>query len=437
MTAQVKLQNQLGSAENRSLSLLLWPLLQVKRIFDALYHSFLSLIWSELMGQPNQVGPMQAAALFLIFCGLSLIIFYLRAYEAAILIALIGIWGCDYQWARWQYLGRRQRTQVSLTINPKTCLYRLSTPGQTVIHRQFHPDRILQIWIARRAILGGALQSAVAERWQVTLYLQDHSQLRMYEESNPRVALRHAQTMAAALPGTPVKFVDSVGNGPYAFSLPQFQLAERYHRREVPTLKAQRTVQGWQLGTQWSHASFKLVLKRLCESVGFLVFVLLMTEVMESFGALLHGSALAYNDQEATRLILIAAVRQWDLTPDWPDLAEAAIALVLVLVQLVQIFQAQRLVITADRVTYRRNHGAKTRLPLSTLLPPLMIEGPFPMVLLLGETNGITFTGLDSDEWRYGTWTRLQAGLALAPELPEIPTSGEEAAPVPSPAQRS
>ncbi|NJN20608.1 MAG: hypothetical protein HC812_04660 [Leptolyngbya sp. RL_3_1] len=360
----------------------------------------------------------------------------MRAYEAAILIALIGIWACDYQWARWQYLSRRQRTQVSLTIRPQTCLYRLSTPGQTIIHRQFHPDRILQIWIARTAILGGAFQSAVAERWRVTLYLQDHSQLRMYEESNPRVALRHAQTMAAALPGTPVKFVGSVGNSPYAVSLPQFQLAERYHRREVPTVKAQQTAQGWQLQTQWSHASFKLVAQRLCESVGFLVFVLLMTEVMENFGALLHGSALAYHDQEATRLMLSAAVRQWDLTPDWPDLAEAAIALLLVLVQLVQIFQPQRLVITADRVTYRRNQGAKTRLPLSTLLPPLMIGGRFPMVLLLGETQGIAFTGLDSDEWLYGTWTRLQSGLSLAPELPKVPASGEGDAPLPSPAQR-
>lgn len=437
MTTQVRLQNQLGSAENRSLSLLLWPLLQVKHIFDTLYQSFLRLIWSELTGQSTAMGPMQLGALSLIFCGLSLIIFYLRAYEAVIFIGLIGIWGWDYQWARWQYLGRRKRTHVSLSIQPHLCLYRLSTPGQTILHQQFHPDRILQIWIARRGILGGALQSTVAERWQVTLYLQDHSQLRMYEESNPRLALRHAQTMATALPGTPVKFVDSVGNGPYAFNPPEFQLAERYQRRPVPTLNAQNTTQGWQLRTQWSHASFKWVLKRLVESVGFLVFVLLMTEVMENFGALLHGSVLAYQDPEATRLMLIAAVRTWDLTPDWPDLAEAAIALALALVQLAQIFQDQHLVISANRVTYRRNQGAKTGLSLSTLLPPLMIGGPFPMVLLLGETNGIAFTGLNSDEWLYGTWTRLQAGLALAPELPEVPASGEGRAAMPSPAQRS
>ncbi|NJN20607.1 MAG: hypothetical protein HC812_04655 [Leptolyngbya sp. RL_3_1] len=67
MTARVRLQNQLGSAENRSLTLFLWPLLQVKRIFDTLYHSFLKLIWSELVGQPTAVGPMQVGALFLLF----------------------------------------------------------------------------------------------------------------------------------------------------------------------------------------------------------------------------------------------------------------------------------------------------------------------------------------------------------------------------------
>ncbi|MDA0265653.1 MAG: hypothetical protein O3A14_01570 [Cyanobacteria bacterium] len=438
MTARVKLQNQLGSIENRRLSLLLWPLLQVKRIFDALYQTFLALIWSELTGRPTLAGPMQLGALFLLFCGLSLIIFYLRAYEAIIFLALVGIWWCDHQWARWQYHHRRQRTQVTLTIQPEVCLYRLSTPGQHITHRQFHPDRILQIWIARTAILGGAFQSAVAERWRVTLYLQDHSQLRMYEESNPRVALRHAQTIAAALPGTPVKFVDSTGNSPYAVNLPKFQLAERYHRREVPDLQAQRIAQGWQLRTQWSHASFKLVLRRLFESVGFLLFVLLVTEGMENFGALLHGSALLYSDQEATRLMLIEAVRQLNLTPDWPDLAEAAIALGVVLLQLVKLFRDQSLVVTAARVTYRRNQGRATRLSLSTLQPPLMIAGPFPMVLLLGETKGIAFTGLNSDEWLYGAWTRLQAGLAMAPDLAESSASGAVApAEALSPAQTS
>ncbi len=436
VTAWVKLQNQLGATENQYLSVLLWPLLQIKRIFDALYQTFLSLVWSELTGRQNQVGFMQLGALFLLFCGLSLVIFYLRAYEAVIFLGLVGIWGCDYQWARWQYLSRRQRTQVSLSIAPEGCLYRLSTPGQTITHRQFSSDRILQVLIRRTAILGGAFQSAVAERWQVTLYLQDRTQLRMYEEVNPRVALRHAQTIAAALPGTPVKFVESTGNNPYAMGLPQFQLAERYHHRAVPALKAQRTAQGWQLRTQWSHASFKLVMQRLFESVGFLLFVLLMTEMMENFGALLHGSTFVYSDPEATRLMLIEAVKQLDLTPDWPDLAEAAIALGVVLQQLVQLFRDQRLVITPDRVTYRRRQGTPIRIPLSTVQPPLMIGGSRPMVLLLGETNGIAFTGLASDEWLYGAWTRLQAGLAMAPDLRERPESEEGTAPIISPAQR-
>ncbi|MGD1907124.1 MAG: hypothetical protein ACFB0C_14160 [Leptolyngbyaceae cyanobacterium] len=411
MPANIRLQNQLGSTENRRLFLLLWPLLQVKRIFDALYQTFLALIWSELTGRSQRAGPMQLGALFLLFCGLSLVIFYLRTYEAIIFLVLIGIWGGDYQWARWQY--HRQRTQVALTIQPDHCLYRLSTPDQTDHNRQFHPDQLLQVWIARTGIRGGAFQSVVDERWQVTLYLRDRTQLRMYEEANPRVALRRAQTIAAALPGTPVKFVGSIGSGPYAMLLPQFQLAERYHRRAVSTIKAQPTAQGWQLRTQWSHASFKLVLRRLLGSVGFLIFVLLMTEFMENFGALLHGSVQVYADHEATRLMLVGAIQQLDLTPDWPDLAEAAIALGVVLMQLARLFQNQRLMVTDEQVIYHQGTGQATRLSRSPLAPPLMIPGPFPMLLLLDETQGIAFSGLDSDEWLYGAWTRLQSGLAL------------------------
>lgn len=403
----------MGTTDCRGIMWLLWPLVQVKRFFDALYNTILSLLWSELTGRKTVGGLWQISGLFLIFCGLSLALFYLQAYESILFLGFAFIWWVDCHWACWQYFQAPKSRRVSLQITPDFCVYCVTSQSDIPTCQQFKPEQIKAILITYKRIQGGVFQSDLGWLWEVAIQLRDLSCLQMYEVANPAQALQRAGALSARFPGVKVKFASSLGESSYALSLPHPQLVDRYHHRKIPGLNIKPSSHGWQLCTEWTYHSASFIVRQVLGRFGFLLFVLMMTEVMEGFGALLHSSMVVYGDDEATRLLLINAARFMALSPDWPDWVEATIALWLVVIQTLKIVQNRRILITPYWVVYHLNGKPVARIPTDMAGPPLMIESPFPMVLLLGKKQAIAVTDLPSETWLYGVWTRLREGLSL------------------------
>lgn len=418
MAERVWVRSDLGTTQSEGLTAILWPLVALKQGFDALYQLLLSLIWSKLTGTTKMQISLQAGKFSLFFIAFSLAIFYLHAYEGGIFIAFVLIWWLDRLQAHWQYFKSPDRDRISLSITPEQGVYRLEPVRKTRSHpaiaRRFSLRQIRQVLIRHHIVRGGAFQSVLGEVWSVGVQLRDGGLLRVYESANPAIALRQARDLASKLlPDTAVKFDHSVGDSPYAMRAPHPQLVGRYTHRKIPAFKTQLTPRGWQFWMRWSHLSMGTMLGQMMERAGFIIFVLLMTEVMENLGALLHGSALVYQDSEASRMLLVGAIQDWALSPDWPDLAEGAIALGLVIAQGIAVTKPRSLLLTRRFVDYYRRHRRVARVPTSTLLPPLMIEGDMPMLLILGETTAIAFKGLVSEELRYGAWLHFQQGRAV------------------------
>jgi len=426
VVAKVRIRNQLGAIQYGGITPLLWPLVQIKRFFDALYQTFSSLIWSGITGQSRIGGLLQVSGISLVFCGLSVIVFYLQAYEGYIFLVFAGIWWLDRQWAQWQYFRADKQAQIVLQISPKNCIYSVSISGGQPTPRPFRASQVKCILITHREIRGGMFESALGKVWEVAVQLRDSSCLRIYEEADPARAFRLARSLAEQFPQTVIKFAHSEGSSPHALRDPSFQLVERYRHRQVPALKMRTTPRGWQLRTRWSHLSMGFLLERLLERVGFLLFVLLLTEVMENFGALLHSSVSVYGDSEATRLLLIQAVQQINLSPDPPDLAEAAIALGLFISQVFEITQNRQITITPHYIDYRVSRRQIARVRLKTAQSPFIIHEPSPMVLILDKDSAIAIPGLASDELLYGTWVRIKEGLttmrAYQPQPQKLPS---------------
>ncbi len=411
MEARAWLRSHLGAVQLRTVRLLLWPFIQIKLFFDALYQVVLSLIWSELTGRSQVKGLMQVSAFFLIFCGLSLLIFYLHRYEALIFSVFVTLWITDNQWARWQYFDGQKCVKISLKVTSNSCQYCITAPDKLPVCERFQPTQVRAVLITYQSIRGGVFQSEIGRLWEVAIQLRDFTCLPMYEEHNPATALRKAKKLAACLPTTDVKFAHSEGESVHAESVPHPQLIQRYGQRSLPAVAVSQTAQGWQLRTRWMHLSANLVSRQLLGRVGFLLFVLFMTEVMENFGALLHRSVMTYGDELATQMMLIETVRTVDLRPDWPDLAEAAIALGVVVLQLLELVQDRRILVTSEKIDYRLNKRLVARLSTKKVQPLLMIHAPFPMVLMLGQKDAIMLPGLTSEALLYGIWVRLIEGL--------------------------
>ena len=157
-------------------AIFIFPLVQIKKIFQALYNLLLKLMWIELIKGEMKQNDLAGILLFILFIALSWLSFILKNYFQLILIVFIVIWYIDIGIAKQAYQQQKYDRPLQLLQNETgDLLWLLSLPENKILENSFNRGQVREMAIAARPSSGGAFEEKLDEVWQVNLWLYDGS----------------------------------------------------------------------------------------------------------------------------------------------------------------------------------------------------------------------------------------------------------------------
>lgn len=373
------------------------PLVQLKRLFQALYTSLLQLMWRELLSgdvPTDETANALVILLFLLLCWLS---FVFQAASQGLLTTFFVFWFLDNLIAQ---RALRQGTYIHHVYLSQTPLgelhWQCQLPGRTPLSMEFKPAQVRSIRIRRRDIRGGAFQDRLAKVWQGQLLLFDGSDWIIEEDQNLEQVRQAIAVLHDVLGDVPVEFENSYGLGDYALTpvSPEEQTLLQQAGHRV----------GWQQSNrkshlfsrwQWRH-SWALGKQIIGES-GFLLFVMMMVGFMSQIGGIVEQVRRGF----AGNAVYIEVPSSLGFTLPWQDWRLGLALLFVIGVMIYRGWQLSRVKhCTVDHHFLRAsldNHSLG-KLPTQTIASVLALEASPPEILVLGQKGSVTlpyFQNLD------------------------------------------
>lgn len=135
------------------------PLVEVKKLLQAIYQFLLHLIWSEFIYGKQLENEIESLVAFLVFYLLSLLGYYLRDYIQIILIIFFLIWYLDCWFAKYQYFQKNYKIDIfiyEIDLSKIICCLSLPHTQTQSIFASFSPQEVSHIAIEKSPLLGGA-----------------------------------------------------------------------------------------------------------------------------------------------------------------------------------------------------------------------------------------------------------------------------------------
>lgn len=365
------------------------PLVQLKRLFQALYAMVLKLMWRELLtGQTptDETGNGLAILLFGLLCWLS---YVFRAVTQGALIAFFIFWFVDNLIAQQGLRTGRYIQQVSLEQTSTGELrWQGQRPGRSPLIAEFKPEQVQSIWVQRREIRGGAFQDRLANVWQAQLLLFDGSAWIVEEDSNLETVRAAIAIVRPVLGEVPVKFEHSYGNGDLAFTPLDWEelmglgaLRQSVGRHYSP--RKCHVFSRW----QWRHG-WRLIKHIVAES-GFLLFVMVIAGMMTQIGSILEQVRQGFMGSSD----YIEISRVFGLAWPWQDWRLGCALLLAIAVMVYRGWQLSRVKhCLLDRHFLRASLDNRPlgKLPIHSIEAVLAIDAQPATVLILAQDGSVT-----------------------------------------------
>jgi hypothetical protein len=424
--AVVRLQYRLNDLDStQGYQALLRPIVQLKQAFETVYQALMHTCWARVTGQPAP-QPIHGVWLLLGFCLLSVVVFWLDDYEERLFIGIVVIWGLETSVSRWRYFRDRGDATVYLSaittgkaaLPPLRLRYRRTHCDGRVIQQDFRPDQVMALAITHGEIRGGPFEAHLGWVWRLSLTLQDQSDCLLYEHRHLDSVLKQVRPLQSWCPQAPVQVVGSLGSGPYASARPLHQLVERYRQshRSTVSRQRQRSGMGYRLHLRWHWQAVGQLCQTLVKQSGFLLFVVVATQVMEWFGGLMYHAARVYGDAEAVGAVWVGAFSSLTLAPRWTDWAEGAIALGAVVINGWPLLQSQQIAVTRDRLCLFRRRRPVAAIATPDITGILMVTYPRRLVVVVGPAASVVIPGLQTEAEQYCLWLALQETVPPVPQ---------------------
>lgn len=375
------------------------PIVALKKFFQLLHRLVLSALWSELI-QGKAVDQSAAAAIFLILCSLSLIAYYGRAVSGLSFVVCCLLWQIDWQLTRRQFLNPKLEFTTLAGRDDWMMWQQASTD-----HLKFQASEMAQICLIRTQIRAGAFQEIVGTVWQVYLTLYNRSELLLHETPDTLAAFAKATQLSRDF-AVPMTVVGSEGTSCYAAEPigPIDREGSIQRAQTCDTIGCHKSPQRWHIFCQWRFSSTWRWLGESLSKFGFLLFAVIVANLMIPFGGLLHQAAVGLGTQAPVSFELNF------LTLRWQMLVELAIAAGIMLIKGAQLSREEHIYITPATLTFCLGSQKIAQVPTSTVRDLLFLKQPVPTLLILGE-QAIEIRGLQHDtEFRMMLW-QLQAAL--------------------------
>ena len=375
----------------------IFPLVQLKRLFQALYASLLKLMWRELLSgevPTNEAANILAILLFLFLCWVS---FNFRTASQGLLIAFFVFWFVDNLIAQQALRQGKYIHQIYLHQTPQGDLqWQWQLPGRAPRIIEFKPEQVRLIRVRRREIRGGAFQDRLAKVWQAQLLLFDGSDWIFEEDQNLERVRQAIAVLQGVLGDVPVVFENSYGLGDYALTpiSPEekthllqsgYSVGQRQSTRKCHIFSRWRLNHSWALGRQIIGES------------GFLMFVMVMVGIMTQIGSIVEQVRRGFMGND----VYIEVPSSFVLTWPWQDWRIGLGLLLAIAVMIYRGWQLSRVKhCTLDQHFLRAsldNHSLG-KLPTQTINSVVAINANPPEILILSQQGSVTlpqFQNLD------------------------------------------
>ncbi len=383
---------------------LLSPLLLVMQIFQIFQDFIHHLAWSELIYGKTPKSSSLQSLVFVTFCLLSLVEFFWGIHVGLFILGF-GIYAIVEKIIIQRYYKQQGgRVQVTLSCQNRHCYWKEHYPNGQIRQKQMPPATIHQVFLQLITVRGGLLDQEITQVWQVFLRLTDKTDLRISEDVDASTAWRKANYLANSL-NIPLTVLSSKGKGPHAAS--QFLPIRGASISKFVTKKT--TSRGGCIYTQWTLRNSWKLLGQAFHEAGFLLFITLLSEFMETFGEMLASIVGIHSSNYLSDVLTLFLV-----SPNSWDLLLIGVAVGLIVVQGIRISQSKLIHIHTNQLKIVFNKQVRINWPLDSIQSIILLRQPVPLIAICS-TMGMTTIEHLLDDSDYRTMM-----MYLEESLPEL-----------------
>ncbi|MDV3001556.1 MAG: hypothetical protein N5P05_003162 [Chroococcopsis gigantea SAG 12.99] len=263
-----------GRIINTELSLyatLIYPIIQIKKIYNRLYLLIIRLLWNELFfGKKRVENNGLNAFLFIVFLLLGVILYQIKNYVPYLILIFFGLFYCDYLKATRSYINNKLFTKSLLKeVDDGEIEFQTNLRANKYLNFRFNSQQVDKLMIKRQLLHGGAFETYLGKIWQLELLFIDGSPLVIHEDRQLFNLLQKATA--------PQKYFEKdlfFANADSGILSPGNSGAIVGHK----------TLKKWHIKTKWQLRNNWLLLKKIIQISGFYLFIVVMTEVLIIFG---------------------------------------------------------------------------------------------------------------------------------------------------------
>lgn len=363
----------------------LFPLVQIQKIFKALYNLLIKLIWNELVHNQKVTNELASLGLFIAFWIFALLIYRFKPYVPIIIFLTFVFWFIDYYTAQKKYVTGKDYTPVTLLKDDedKITWSRKVTPHK-FLKSEFIAGQVAGIAIDREIVYGGAFQEKLGKVWQIEIRFWDGSDLIVHEHPDARKILQKARELGELFAAN-VFFSNSQGYGKYIE-----ENLENSAFIDDSSLRSIRRKDKIHLLTKWRWKNTRSLFGKILQDSGFFLFVILMTNFMANLGQVLDAFIAANNSRGEETTIYLPDIFKGVLYGHSPiGFATLFLALGWMIYRGWRLSRAKHVTIDKYEVKYAVDNHRIDRLKTGTIEAVLLIQKPELAILIIGQDKAI------------------------------------------------
>ncbi|MEB3292274.1 MAG: hypothetical protein VKJ24_03865 [Synechococcales bacterium] len=380
-----------------SYTIFIMPLAWIQAFLGQIYDFVIHLLWQHLT-QGRRYKTVGAIVGMLLFCSLSVLSYLLREQDFWLLLASIALWLAERWLVRSQYGHSHHKISTQLIDASEECLRWEWRSHRDQIVETFEHDRLRGVALHQQVIRGGCFDIELATVWQVCLRLTDDRNFLIYQEQNAAQALRQGQRLADYFQ-LPIWFADSQGDSPYAIE-PLDLHGLRSSTRFPSTIRVQHSAQQWKIVSKWNGSSAWNLLAQIVQESGFLLFVVIIINLMIMWGKLLYTIAMTIwaGSMAAFTWGINETLFSWLLQDfDWLEVGEFGFAIALMVFKGAELSKEEHLYLSPQGLRAFLDHQKLGEMSLNAIVACLWIQKPQPFVLIVGKQEAIELPGLQRE----------------------------------------
>lgn len=375
------------------------PLVEVKKLLQAIYQFLLHLIWSEFIYGKQLENEIESLVAFLVFYLLSLLGYYLRDYIQIILIIFFLIWYLDCWFAKYQYFQKKYKIDIfiyEIDLSKIICCLSLPHTQTQSIFASFSPQEVSYIAIEKSPLLGGAFQEVLDEVWQIEVYLFNGKHFVIDENLIVNESLLTAKKLANYFK-VDIIFTHSKGNNSYVEQELKSRTFANIINQNSVGVKCQKKSKKIHIYTQWRWSNTWNFLKMLFEKAGFLLFIIIMSGFMIKLGGLLDNIISVIRGKDD--IIYLSSPLVW-LIPNWHwrNILELVLVLGIFIYQGWQLSRVKHIYITQHYLKFFVDNRMIDKIKTSEIEASLVIINNNYEILIIGKNKVVNITNFQQEK---------------------------------------